>query len=257
MQASQEAPENPDAADMAALEAPGLKAPISGFPPSMGPALRAASQPPRAPATSWLSDRDLRLLGWICEQYAARLDHLEVLTDNRRRSAYRIAEWLREVDLVRMQWIVVGQPTWVIPTATGLSICGLPYPMWTPTLPRLVHIGAINDVRLHIQAQKRPTQWISERQLRSEASKTRTRPRHMPDGVMILEGHRVAIEVELSVKRFRNVEAHLDDLSRRFDAVLYYCAPKAHRQLTRLEQSGRWRSLGVRELPRARNWELS
>jgi hypothetical protein len=34
------------------------------------------------PATSGLSTRDLRLLCWIGEQYAARLDHLRALTDH-------------------------------------------------------------------------------------------------------------------------------------------------------------------------------
>jgi hypothetical protein len=41
----------------------------------------------------------------------------------------------------------------------------------------------------------------------------------------------------------------------RFDAVLYFCATSTHRQLTELAASGRWPTLGVRELPRPEHRE--
>jgi hypothetical protein len=75
---------------------------------------------------------------------------------------------------------------------------------------------------------------------------------HLPDGVAITEGRRVAIEVELTVKSRERVTAILDELAGRFDAVLYFCAPGPHRQLGELAESGRWPALGVRELPASR-----
>ena len=60
----------------------------------------------------------------------------------------------------------------------------------------------------------------------------------------------MAIEVELTVKSQRRVRLILDELSGRYDTVLYWCAPGAHRQLSALCESGRWPRLGVRDLPR-------
>jgi hypothetical protein len=67
--------------------------------------------------------------------------------------------------------------------------------------------------------------------------------------VAITDGRRVAIEVELTPKSRRRITAILDELTGRFDAVLYFCVPSTHRQLTDLAATGRWPTLGVRELP--------
>jgi hypothetical protein len=80
-------------------------------------------------------------------------------------------------------------------------------------------------------------------------AKERGAGEHLPDGVAITEGRRVVIEVELTVKSRERITAILDELTGRFDAVLYFCAPGPHRQLTELAESGRWPALGVRELP--------
>ncbi len=87
--------------------------------------------------------------------------------------------------------------------------------------------------------------WIPERQLPLE----KTPVEHLPDGLAITDGRRVAIEVELTAKSHQRIQGILDELNARFDAVLYFCAPAPHRQLTRLAETGRWPSLGVRELP--------
>ncbi len=103
----------------------------------------------------------------------------------------------------------------------------------------------MNDVRLHVQGRAPGTEWVPERVL----ARDRRAGEHLPDGVAITEGRRVAIEVELTVKSRERVTAILDELAGRFDAVLYFCAAGPHRQLTELAESGRWPALGVRELP--------
>ena len=75
------------------------------------------------------------------------------------------------------------------------------------------------------------------------------RGEHLPDGLAITAERRVAIEVELTAKSRRRITAILDELAARFDAVLYFCAPAPARQLSELAASGRWPTLGVRELP--------
>ena len=204
---------------------------------------------PRLPATSGLNDRDLEMLAWMGEQCGARLDHLMDLVGTSRPMVQRMVRRMGASGLVRTERIIVAHPTWVIPTATGLAVCGQSYDVWTPALASLLHTGAINDVRLHMQAQRPDSEWISERQLELEKAKEARRGRHIPDGVLLLEGREVAIEVELSPKGFQRTGTILTYYSRLYDAIMYYCAPKAYRLLTQLEQTGRWPKLAVRELP--------
>ena len=237
-----------------AEQAPGRTHEVKWRKRGQAPALRAAAYPRRVPSTSGLSTRDLRLLGWMCEQYGARLDHIQALTDSVPTLARRIARNLRKAGLVRTERILVGEPTWVIPTAEGMAASGLPYDVWTPRLGQLMHVCATNVVRIHVQTRAPQAEWISERQImwecRQEDTRGRTRSRkHIPDGVTVFEGQRVAIEVELGTKDDRTLARILDELARHYDATLYYCSPRPHKLLERMERSGRWANLGVRELP--------
>jgi hypothetical protein len=106
-------------------------------------------------------------------------------------------------------------------------------------------VAAINDVRIHIEGRSPEALWMPERQFLMEHPKTE----HVPDAVVIYEQRRAAIEVELTFKHVRRVKTILDELQRRYDAVLYFCAAAPHRQLVGLQATGRWPGLGVRELP--------
>ncbi len=192
-----------------------------------------------------LHPRDLVLLGWLAEQYAATTDQLGVLLGCGPRSVQRVLARLRDAGLVSTQRVLVGQPAWVMPTRAGLRACGSQYKVWQPKLGVLLHTAAANDVRLHIQARSPGAEWVSERAL----ARDRCEGEHLPDAVVITEGQRVAVEVELTVKSERRVRAILGELTGRFDMVLYYCAPATYRQLGALKESGHWPTLGVRELP--------
>jgi hypothetical protein len=189
--------------------------------------------------------RDLVLLGWLAEQYAATTEQVGVLLGCGPRSVQRVLLRLREAGLVDTRRVLVGQAAWVMPTRAGLRACGSLYKVWQPKLGVLLHTAAVNDVRLHIQARSPQAEWVSERAL----AKDRREGEHLPDGVVLLDGRRVAVEVELTVKSERRVRAILDELTGRFDMVLYYCPPATRRQLTALKETGRWPTLGVRELP--------
>jgi hypothetical protein len=192
-----------------------------------------------------LRRRDLEVLGWLGEQYGARVDQLEILLDCGARTIQRVIGRLGDQDLVSTRRLLVGEPAWVIPTSAGLRATGHGYGTWTPRLGLLTHVAAVNDVRLHIQARSPESEWIPERLLARE----RQAGEHLPDAVVLVDGQRVAIEVELTVKSQRRITAILNELASRHDAVLYFCAPGPRRQLTALAQSGRWPTLGVRELP--------
>jgi len=192
-----------------------------------------------------LRRRDIEVLAWIAEQYGARVDQLEVLTGAGPRTVQRTLARLRAAGLVRTERVLVGEPAWVLPTAAGMTACNSGFGPWRPRLSLIAHVAAVNDVRLHIQGRAPSTEWIPERVL----ARDHQAGEHLPDGVAITDGKRVAIEVELTLKSRRRINAILDELNLRFDAALYFCAPSTHRQLTELAASGRWPTLGVRELP--------
>ncbi|MGO9498753.1 MAG: hypothetical protein ACLQA5_18880 [Solirubrobacteraceae bacterium] len=192
-----------------------------------------------------LRRRDLQVVGWLAEQYAGRVDHVEVLLGAGPRTVQRTLTRLRAAGLVRTQRVLVGEPAWVLPTGAGMTACSSGFGVWRPSIGQLNHVAAVNDVRLHVQGRAPTTEWIPERVL----ARDRLAGEHLPDGVAITDGRRIAIEAELTLKSRRRITAILDDLAGRFDAVLYWCAPSTHRQLTELAGTGRWPTLGVRELP--------
>ena len=192
-----------------------------------------------------LRRRDIEVVGWLAEQYAGRVDHVEVLLGAGPRTVQRTLARLRAAGLVRTQRMLVGEPAWVLPTAAGMTACSSGFGVWCPRIGLLNHVAAVNDVRLHVQGRAPTTEWISERVL----ARDRLAGEHLPDGVAIVDGRRVAIEAELTLKSRRRVTAILDDLTARYDAVLYWCVPSTHRQLTELAGTGCWPTLGVRELP--------
>jgi hypothetical protein len=192
-----------------------------------------------------LRRRDLEVLGWLAEQYGARVDQLELLMDCGPRTVQRTVARLGAAGLVQTRRLLVGEPAWVLPTGAGMAACGSGFGVWRPRIGLLTHVAAVNDVRLHIQGRAPSTEWVPERVLGRE----RGAGEHLPDGVAITEGRRLAIEVELTVKSRGRVTGILDELAGRFDAVLYFCAAGPHRQLTELAEGARWPTLGVRELP--------
>ncbi len=194
-----------------------------------------------------LRRRDIDTLVWLGQQYGARVDQLEILLGCGPRTVQRVTERLRAAGLVTTRRLLVGDPAWVIPTGAGLRAADQAFHTWQPRIGLLAHVAAVNDVRLHVQDRSPESEWIPERLLARE----RRAGEHLPDGVVITGGRHVAIEVELTIKSRLRVTAILDELTRRFDAVLYFCAPGPHRQLTQLAESGRWPTLGARELPRA------
>ena len=218
------------------------------FPVLEHPAFRMRGVAPASTRTAEaerLRRRDLDALAWVGEQYAARLDQLEALMACGPRTVQRTVARLRDAGFVELRRVLVGEPAWVLPTPAGLRACGSSFGVWAPRIGLLSHVAAVNDVRLHVQGRSPGSEWICERAL----ARDRTGREHLPDGVALAEGQRVAIEVELTIKSRRRVTAILDELSGRHDAIVYFCAPGPHRLLSEFADTGRWAKLGVRELP--------
>jgi hypothetical protein len=191
-----------------------------------------------------LTPRDLELLGWLGEQYAGRQDHLERLLGCGDRQARRVIARLQAHGLVRVERVLVKEPAWITPTARGLTLADSGFRVWKPNLTLLGHTAAVNNVRLHIQARSPQATWTCEREL----SRNRLSG-HLPDAIVTLDGEDIAIEVELTLKSSRRLQAILNELAGRYDTILYFAAPRPHKALTELAKTGRWPSLGIRELP--------
>jgi hypothetical protein len=198
----------------------------------------------RPPCDAVLRRRDLDVLAWVAEQYAVRLDQLEPLLGCRR-TVQRTVARMREAHLAETRRLLVGEPAWLLPTATGLRTCGSSFRAWQPRLALMAHIAAVTDVRLHVREQAPGSVWVCERTLAREQRSDQ----HLPDALVLVEGQRVAVEVELTVKSRRRVTGILDELCTGFDSAVYFCAPASHRQLSGLAVSGRWPKLAIRELP--------
>jgi hypothetical protein len=209
-----------------------------------GPGARARSLTRRDFGLIRVSERDLRLLGWIEEQYAVSLPQLAVLMGR----SFHAARWLRarwqDAGWVEGRAVLVGWPVFVWLSGGGRRLAGGGYRLWRPNPARLAHIGAVNDVRLHVESRE-GCRWVCERQL---ARERRRRDGHLPDAVVELGAERHAIEVELVPKARARTQAIVADLLARFDAAVYFCAPAARGQLEELRERHGSR-LVVRSLP--------
>lgn len=116
-----------------------------------------------------LRTRDLDLLAWVAEQYAARVDQIGVLIGCGPRTVQRTLARLRAAGMVETFRLLADQPAWVTPTARGLRACNSPFGVWQPRLSLIAHVAAVNDVRLHVQARDPQAQWLPERLLASSA----------------------------------------------------------------------------------------
>jgi len=149
------------------------------------------------------------------------------------------ARWLRS-RWERAGWacgraLLVGAPVFVWLTRRGQSLAGIEYSLWRPNAGMLAHIAAVTDVRLHVLDRHPGAVWVCERELHRElAIEPGGRQRHRPDGLVVIDGREVAVEVELTLKRRARIEQIMAELVARYGSVTYFVAPAARHP--------RWRS---------------
>jgi hypothetical protein len=138
----------------------------------------------------------------------------------------RLSAW-KAAGLVRSQTFLAGTSATLWLTAEGMSVAGLPWRTYEPTLVTCAHRHAVGLVRA--EAEQRGLGWICERELREGLG---GRPLHLPDGVVISvddsgKQWRTAVEVELTRKTEARVAAILRQLLETYDDVVYRAAPGA------------------------------
>ncbi len=204
------------------------------------------------------TDRDMYLLQWIGQMYAARLDHVQVLGalksedasiqatgrlgDSAVKNIYR--RWLR-AGWIEKQKLLVGKPQWLWLSRRGLRQVGLQYAYRSPSLARLQHIHQVNEVRLYIEQKLGDkAQWVSERDI-NQARKT-AHKKHLVDGEVLFDGTRIAIEVELNRKSQKRLASILAELRRDYEAVWYFADASCWQTVQRaMSQIGRYQDTFV------------
>jgi hypothetical protein len=197
------------------------------------------------------SARDLELLRVVGEQYALTLPQLaRMMGCSSHASRWLRARWER-AGWARGRALLVGEPVFVWLTRRGQSLAGIDYAVWRPNAGMLAHIAAVTDVRLHVLDRHPGAVWVCERELHRELGPTRAGGQlHRPDGVVVIDGQEVAVEVELTLKRRARIEQIMAELAARYRSVTYFATPALRTTLEQLAaEIGRGR-VQVLDLPK-------
>jgi hypothetical protein len=220
--------------------------------PRTGPPNGGSSRRPRWDTDAGITDRDVAVLRWLGQQYAARSDVLRVLLGRLSPGSPRIEGQLAETTLrdVVARWEDRGLVErdrllghlWVAPTPKALRLVGLEVRAWSFVIPQLAHVHAVGVVRLALEPSIPPGgRWLSERELRREAGKSL-----VPDGAVQLPEDltveagsglygedvdplpkRIAVEVELTRKGAARLrEAWTRPRHGRWARTAYYAPPE-------------------------------
>jgi len=166
------------------------------------------------------TERDLRLLRIVSEQYAVTLPQLAVMMDRSIHAARWLRDRWRRAGWIDSRAVLAARPVFLWPTRTGLHAAGLDYPGWGPTPGALAHVEAVTDVRLHLQAAGPNAGWVSERDITLA-----TAGEHRPDGLLVVGDRHVAVEVELTRKSRARTRGIMCELVARYPGVVYFTAP--------------------------------
>lgn len=190
-----------------------------------------------------LTERDVKILTWMGEMYAIRLDYLQELLGKIRQprpkaldpktgefktgavsqsTAYSAVKKWVDSHLVKTVRARGDRPTYVYLTAAGLREVGLLYRDTAPSLARIKHIDAGNKVRMRIEELHPDAIWTSERELLQRVNrlseKERSRIDHVPDAELsMVDGRLIIIEIELSRKTREKTSSIMRGLKQRYN----------------------------------------
>jgi hypothetical protein len=206
-----------------------------------------------------ISGRDLKVLRFLCEQFAAPLEvirevlHLERATTattpgggwrtageapDRLRMARKWTARMEAGAYVRRERLPRG--VWVVPMTRGLALAapddGEPYEVWHLRDTRLAHVEAVERLRLHLEREHPGARWECERAIRRRhhhayrAAGINNAVVRFGDGALLLgdgaaRGRRVGVEVELHVKAAQLYRGIVRDQDPRCSEVWWFARP--------------------------------
>jgi hypothetical protein len=209
--------------------------------------LAGTTRPERPPrhdkGTVEITERDIRTLRWIGEQYAVRFDTLQkllgrdpknlndhapvdgILSERNTRKAVR--RWLDE-GLVDYRKLLFAERGYVWLTYKGSKAAKLLYKTYSPSISPLNHFHHLNELRLNLEVRyKERLIWTCERELRrahERLDKDKKKGWHMPDALITLDGREIAVEAEITQKSDKRLAETIEQLARQYKAVWYFVA---------------------------------
>jgi DNA-binding CsgD family transcriptional regulator len=195
---------------------------------------------PQAP-----SHRQLDLLRLIAEQHAIPIDQLARFLGCSIEHAEQTVLELDRLGCIEHDQFLVGDSRWVWLNGRARRLTATPHHGRRPKLSRLHHLRAVNETRLYLTERAPDATWVPA----GAVARMLDPDDFIPDAVLRVGHERHAIEVELSGKPSAHLRRILDAHSARWDAVVYFCGPRARRLLTRMDEEKRWPKLVIRALP--------
>ena len=168
------------------------------------------------------SERDLELLYLVGEQYAVTLPQIASLIGRSVHTARALRDRWKRAGWVGSGQLSLQAPSFVWLTGRGAAGVESPFRVWQPHHGLAVHIEAVTDVRLLVERELRLGGWECERAVAQQFASDGGRRGHLPDGVLHMDGQRIAIEVELTLKSRARLGAIVDELSQDYEHVWYF-----------------------------------
>lgn len=200
-----------------------------------------------------VTERDLRILKWICEQFVVNTKELDALLcfDAEHHYLAPIGECFVRDLLHRWRRAGLAQTTTplrrgshVFLTASGIRLTGLPFAPRTPStsdVARLTHHDGVNALRIFLERQAwqahQVMTWVSERSLMQQQKQfAKEFPHqsvpHRPDAEIYTGEFCIAIEYEKAYKRPSKLKTVLQDylFNERYTQIRYFCETTAIQQ---------------------------
>lgn len=187
-------------------------------------------------------EADVEVLRFVSEQTTVTLDQLARFFGIYLSDVVRFTDEMVNQGWIHKRRLVKGEEPYVWQRAAGAEHAGLDFSPVKPTLATVAHLHAITEARLYLHEHAPEGEWVCERMiLRSQRrgwGKRRRGPLteatvHIPDGLFKIEDEVHAIEAEISLKRPEPLEEIIAQHSSRYDAVVYFCAPRTYREIRR------------------------
>jgi hypothetical protein len=210
--------------------------------PGQPPARKVRRRHPKRDPHSW----ETKVLRLISEQGAVPIDQLARFFRCGHAKAERIvAEFCRQT-YTNSEQLLADEPNWVWLKEAGNRLSGTSLSLMQLRVGALPRLRALNEVRLHVEAQSSEVRWISRRRLlREYGPKAR-----VPDAVVELPRARHAIIVRFNNRHFEDLTPRIDLLNAGHDAVICFCASQTvRRRMVTLQEECRWSGLVLRDLP--------
>lgn len=185
-----------------------------------------------------ITPRDEVALRWVGEQYAIRMDQLQVLLGRRAQAqteaegivsegtARRVVTRWAQAGWVERRKIYHREPEWVWLTRTGMQLAGLEYRALEPSLTLLRHTYEVNRIRLYVEERLGAAAvWRSERAIKP--IRQRNVQAHYADAEVETRGVTIGLEIERTAKKPIVLRTILAGLVREYTNVWYFVAPPA------------------------------